>query len=70
MKHREKVTSSRDIGIPGDKYRVEVRGSSYWVIDASTGAVMGGPWWVRGGRAREKAQQRADMLNMTYSKRH
>ena len=59
-----------DVGIPGDKYRVELRGASFWVINADTGGVMGGPWRMRDGRAREKAQERADMLNMTFWRRH
>jgi hypothetical protein len=61
---------SHEVGLPGDRYRVELRGASYWVIDAATGGVMGGPWAVRNGRARERAQERADMLNMTFWRRH
>jgi hypothetical protein len=63
---------TREVGIPGDKYRVELRNAAYWVIDAVTGAIRGGPWRLREGRteAREKAQERADMLNQTFWRRH
>ena len=63
-------TERTPVGIPGDRYRVEVRGASLWVIDAATGMVMGGPWRLRDGGAREKAQERADMLNMVHGRRH
>ena len=71
MKTRDRH-ESREVGIPGDKYRVELRGASYWVINADTGAIMGGPWQLRAGSAkpREKAQERADMLNRTFWRRH
>jgi hypothetical protein len=54
----------REVGIPGDRYRVELRGLSYYVIDAATGGIMGGPWG-----SRDPAQQRADLLNVTFRRR-
>ena len=48
MKTRDRH-ESREVGIPGDKYRVELRNAAYWVINADTGAIMGGPWQLRAG---------------------
>lgn len=43
-----------DVGLPGDKYRVELRGATYWVTSADTSAVMGQPWRMRDGGDRAK----------------
>jgi hypothetical protein len=60
-----KRTDRTPVGIPGDQYVVELRGtSSYYVLDARNRGIMGGPY-----RTREQAQSRADMLNLTRSRR-
>jgi hypothetical protein len=55
----------RRYGIPGDVYRVELRGQRlYFVIDARNGGIMGGPY-----SNRDQAQGRADQLNLTVTRR-
>jgi hypothetical protein len=63
-KTTKKPPEQRDVGIPGDKYRVELRGQHlYYVVDADTRGIMGGPY-----SNRDQAQRRADQLNLTVWK--
>jgi hypothetical protein len=50
----------RPVGIPGDRFRVDQKGTLFYVLDAKTGTVMAGPF-----RSRPNAQQRADQLERT-----
>lgn len=61
----------REVGIAHDKYQVDLRGAAYYVIDVATGAIRGGPWYLREGstKPREQAQHRADMLNQANWRR-
>jgi len=56
---RSSVTkkTGRKTGIPGDFFRVEIKGNSYYVLDARTRVIVGGPY-----NTREAAQERADAL--------
>ena len=52
-------------GVAGDRYVVELRGQHhYYVFDAKTGGIVGGPY-----REREAAQSRADALQATLARR-
>jgi hypothetical protein len=42
------------------RYQVELRGNSYWVINTRHHGVIGGPF-----KTRQKAQERADTLERT-----
>jgi hypothetical protein len=42
------------------KYQVELRGNSYWIVDTRRHGLVGGPF-----RSRIKAQERADALERT-----
>jgi hypothetical protein len=50
----------RPAGIPGDVYRVQLRGNAYYVINEKTRVAMGGPF-----KTRDAAQRRADELERT-----
>jgi hypothetical protein len=74
MTRREKAkeTKPKTYGIAADRYVVELRGSQFFVIDAQTGGIMGGPYSARGAMAaqgRAAAQARADSLNATVVRR-
>ena len=43
---------------------VELRGNAYYVFDAKTGGIVGGPY-----RTREAAQSRSDALQQTVTRR-
>jgi hypothetical protein len=49
-----------DVGIPGDKYVVELRGRTYFVINRDTLGLMGVY------PTRQEAQIQADRLNVTF----
>jgi hypothetical protein len=53
-----KKQPKRKYGIGGDRFVTEVRGRQFFVLDADSGLVMGGPF-----PSREKAQEKADQLN-------
>jgi hypothetical protein len=64
MVGKEAVASWRqhhDVGIPGDRWRVERRGAFWFVIDARTLGISAGPY-----NERARAQRRADELNVTF----
>jgi hypothetical protein len=75
MSRREKSkkeTKPKTYGIAADRYVVELRGSQFFVIDAQTGGIVGGPYSARGATAvqgRAAAQARADRLNATVIRR-
>jgi hypothetical protein len=52
------------VGIPGDRYRVDLRGRAYWIVDSQTGGLFGGPYAI-GPEGRMSAQARCDQLNAT-----
>jgi len=52
--------AGRKVGIPGDIFRVEIKGNSFYVINAATKVIMAGPY-----QDREAAQKRADALQRT-----
>ena len=59
-----KEKSPKQYGIPADRYVVDLRGNRlYYVIDAQTGGMVGGPYSMR-----DQAQTRADTLNSTVLK--
>jgi hypothetical protein len=44
-KKTTKATKTKQpIGIPGDKFRVEQKGTQFFVLDATTGTTVAG-WW-------------------------
>lgn len=47
-------------GPAGDRYVVEVRANAFYVVDAKTGVIVGGPY-----RQRHDAQARADAWQRT-----
>jgi hypothetical protein len=51
-------------GPAGDRFVTELRGNAYYVFDAKTGGIVGGPY-----RSREAAQSRADALQTTVARR-
>jgi len=58
----QKATKSkgRTVGIPGDVYRVQLKGNQYFVINADTRMTVAGPF-----KSRERAQARSDELERT-----
>ena len=61
---RRKPPQRTPHGIAGDRYVVELRGNAYYVLDAKTGGIVGGPY-----RTREAAQSRSDALQQTVTRR-
>jgi hypothetical protein len=56
--HGVRKKTKAPAGIPGDRYVVDLIGRQYYILDADTGLVMGGPSF-----SRERAQETADKLN-------
>jgi hypothetical protein len=57
---KDTKTRGRTVGIPGDVYRTEIRGSQYFVVNATTRVTVAGPY-----KTREAAQKRSDELERT-----
>jgi hypothetical protein len=53
----QKATKGRSIGIPGDVYRVQLKGNQYFVLNADSRVTVAGPY-----KSRDAAQRRADEL--------
>src|SRR5262249_28393704 len=53
-------TKGRKVGIPGETYRVELKGNAYYVANAATRVSVAGPY-----KTREAAQRRSDELERT-----
>jgi hypothetical protein len=67
----KKVKEEKKYGIAGDRYVVQLKGSSFFVVDAQTGGIVGGPYSARGKMAaqgRAAAQARCDSLNATVTR--
>jgi hypothetical protein len=52
--------AGRMVGIPGDVYRVQLKGSQFYVINADNRVTVAGPY-----KTRAWAQRRADELERT-----
>jgi hypothetical protein len=57
---KDTKSKGRTVGIPGDVYRVQVKGNQYFVVNADTRMTVAGPY-----KSRDAAQQRADQLERT-----
>jgi hypothetical protein len=57
---KDQKGKGRRVGIPGDVYRVEIRGNSYYVVNSQTRVTVGGPY-----KSRQAAQEKADALERT-----
>jgi hypothetical protein len=67
----KKAKNEKKYGIAADRFVVELRGTQFFVVDAQTGGIMGGPYSARGTMAaqgRAAAQARADSLNLTITR--
>jgi hypothetical protein len=53
----KKNAKDREVGIPGDLYRVEIKGRWYYVVNSKTRVIMAGPFDTR-AQAQEVADQR------------
>jgi hypothetical protein len=53
-------TKGRTVGIPGDVFRVQLKGNQYFVVNADTRLTVAGPY-----KTRDQAQKRADELERT-----
>jgi hypothetical protein len=62
-KHPKKPQQTRH-GVMGDLYSVQLIGNAYYVVRTTDGALYGGPY-----RERDTAQNRADALQRTVTRR-
>jgi hypothetical protein len=53
-------SKGRTVGIPGDVFRVQLKGNQYFVINADTRMTVAGPY-----KSRDAAQRRSDDLERT-----
>jgi hypothetical protein len=62
MARQSEVTKKgkRPAGIPGDRFRVQLKGNQYYVINQATGLTVAGPF-----KTRAAAQKRSDTLERT-----
>ena len=57
MARATKKEQKKPAGIPGDRFRVQLKGRRYYIVDSLTSMVMGGPFTDRG-----LAQEKSDAM--------